>query len=188
MDLRPKGEPGPIFGNALAFHFVQFNRSETADAARPGRATLWRQLADAVREGHIEASAAAMEFIKHRRLVDDAARTSRDGRAVKPSPSTLQTSRTSRRWSDPFFGRRVVNAYHVSTVMPRPGIGVFFYRCRASSNIVVSWIEGAVGEVDEAWIIETVRGQIEGVNLASVLHAAAARSGSAVTDARSDAP
>ena len=78
VDLRPKGEPGPIFGNVLAFHFAQFNRSETADVAGLAQ-TLRRQMADAVRDGHIEASAAAMEFIKHRRLVDDAARTSRDG-------------------------------------------------------------------------------------------------------------
>jgi hypothetical protein len=41
-------------------------------------------------------------------------------------------------------------------VLPRPGIGVFFNRCQGKSNIVVSWIEGAVGEDDVMRIIETV--------------------------------
>src|SRR5262249_55017692 len=37
VDLRPKGEPGPIFGNMLAFHFAQFSRSETSDVAALAR-------------------------------------------------------------------------------------------------------------------------------------------------------
>ena len=67
VDLRPKGEPGPIFGNMLAFHFAQFARSEAADVGGLA-AALRGQMADAVRDGHVEASAAALEFIKYRRL------------------------------------------------------------------------------------------------------------------------
>jgi hypothetical protein len=55
------------------------------------------------------------------------------------------------------FGRQVVNAYHVPVVPPRPGIGVFFNRCRGGNKRVVSWIEGVVTEVEAARIIEVVR-------------------------------
>ena len=127
VDLRPKGEPGPIFGNLLAFHFAQFARSATADAAGLARA-LWRQMGDAVRDGHIEASEAAMEFIKYRPL----------STMLRELPGTASGETFSFNFADvgdfpsrfdPFFGRRVVNAYHVPAVMPRPGIGVFFNRC-----------------------------------------------------------
>ncbi|MCI0549016.1 MAG: hypothetical protein L0027_17265, partial [Candidatus Rokubacteria bacterium] len=63
--------------------------------------------------------------------------------------------------SDPFFGRRVVNAYHVPTVMPRPGIGVFFNRCGATNNLAASWIEGAVNDDEVARIVEVVRAGLE---------------------------
>ena len=46
------------------------------------------------------------------------------------------------------FGRKVVNAYHVPVVPPRPGIGVFFNRCGGRNNLVVSWIEGVVSEAE----------------------------------------
>jgi len=159
VDLRPKGEPGPIVGNVLAFHFAQFNRSETIDVAGLAR-TLWRQLADAVREGHIEASAAAMEFIKHRRLAT----------MLRELPGTASGETFSFNFadigdfparSDPFFGRRVVNAYHVAAVMPRPGIGVFFNRCGLTNNLAASWIEGAVNEDEVARIVEIAREGLE---------------------------
>ena len=46
------------------------------------------------------------------------------------------------------FGRRVVNAYHVPVVPPRPGLGVFFNRCGNRNNVVVSWMEGVVSRDD----------------------------------------
>ena len=55
------------------------------------------------------------------------------------------------------FGRRVVNAYHIPVVLPRPGIGVFFNRCGTRNNIVVSWMEGVVSRDEAARIIEVVR-------------------------------
>ncbi len=36
VDLRPKGEPGPVFGNSLAFHFARFRPSDTTDVGRAG--------------------------------------------------------------------------------------------------------------------------------------------------------
>jgi hypothetical protein len=55
------------------------------------------------------------------------------------------------------FGRRVVNAYHIPVVPPRPGLGVFFNRCGDWNNVVVSWMEGVVSRDEAARIIEVVR-------------------------------
>jgi hypothetical protein len=49
-----------------------------------------------------------------------------------------------------------VNGYHVPCVLPRPGIGVFFNRCAGVNNVVVSWVEGAVGEDEAARVVGTV--------------------------------
>ncbi len=159
VDLRPKGEPGPIVGNVLAFHFAQFNRSETIDVAGLAQ-TLWRQLAGAVRDGHIEASAAAMEFIKHRRL----ATMLRELPGTASGETLLLQLCGPRGLSGPrrpLLRRRVVNAYHVAAVMPRPGIGVFFNRCGPTNNLAASWIEGAVNEDEVARIVEIAREGLE---------------------------
>ena len=148
-----------MFGNVLAFHFAQFARSATADVAALARA-LWRQMAEAVRDGHIEASAAALEFIKYRRL----------STMLRDLPGTAHGETFSFNFADvgdvparldPFFGRRVMNAYHIPAVMPRPGIGVFFNRCGPTNNMVTSWIEGAVNEDEVARIVEIVREGLE---------------------------
>jgi hypothetical protein len=55
------------------------------------------------------------------------------------------------------FGRRVVNAYHVPAVLPRPGLGVFFNRCGDRNNIVISWIEGAASQDDVTRLMEVIR-------------------------------
>jgi len=55
------------------------------------------------------------------------------------------------------FGRRVTNAYHAPSVLPRPGVGVFFNRCGIKNNLVVSWIEGAMETQEVARIIEAIR-------------------------------
>ena len=63
------------------------------------------------------------------------------------------------------FGRHVVNAYHAPAVLPRPGIGVFFNRCAARNNLVISWVEGAVSEKEVARIIEVVREGMQWVSI-----------------------
>jgi hypothetical protein len=155
IDLRPKGEPGPTFGNLLAFHFARFRPSDTDDVGALTHA-LRRQMVDALREGQIDANAVAMEFLAYRPL----AVMLRDlpGTAVRETfsfncadlgdvPPAL----------DKLFGRRVVNVYHAPTVLPRPGLGVFFNRCGMRNNLVVSWVEGAVSEDEVTRIVETVR-------------------------------
>jgi hypothetical protein len=155
VDLRPKGEPGATFGNLLAFHFARFKPSETADVPALAGA-LRRQMADAVRDGQIEANAVAMEFLHYRPLAMirrtipwavNGETFSFNCADVTDFPPRL----------DRFFGRAVLNAYHVPAVLPRPGIGVFFNRCGGRSNLVVSWVEGAAREDEVTAIVEAVR-------------------------------
>jgi hypothetical protein len=155
VDVRPKGELGATFGNHLAFHFARFRSSETADVPALARA-LRRQMADAVRDGQIEASQVALEFLHYRPL----------SRLLTVLPWTTGGELFSfncadlAEWPDALvecFGRNVVNAYHVPVVPPRPGIGVFFNRCAGRNNLVVSWIEGVVSDAEAARIIEVIR-------------------------------
>src|SRR5262249_50043713 len=155
VDVRPKGELGATFGNHLAFHFARFRSSETADVPALARA-LRRQMADAVRDGQIEASQVALEFLHYRPL----------SRMLQVLPWTTGGELFSfncadlAEWPDALlrcFGRNVVNAYHVPVVPPRPGIGVFFNRCAGRNNLVVSWIEGVVSDSEAARIIEVIR-------------------------------
>jgi hypothetical protein len=154
VDLRPKGEPGPTFGNMLAFHFARFRPSDAADVPRLASA-LRGQIADAVRSGQIEANDVAMDFLQYRPLSFVRRAVRRTGGQtfsfncadVMDFPATL----------DRCFGRRVVNAYHIPAVPPRPGIGVFFNRCAGRSNLVVAWIDGVVTNDDVTRIIDVVR-------------------------------
>jgi hypothetical protein len=163
VDLRPKGDAGPTFGNWLAFHFARFSPAETADVAGLARA-LRAQMADAVRDGQIEANAVAMEFLHYRPL--------RLMRRYLPAGSSGETFSFNCADLMEFpaalarlCGRSVVNAYHVPAVLPRPGIGVFFNRCGPTNNLVVSWIDGAVSEEEVARIVEVVRDGMEWTRL-----------------------
>jgi len=155
VDLRPKGEPGPTFGNVLAFHFARFKPSETTDVAALTQA-LRHQMTDALRDGQIDANAVAMEFLKYRPL----------SLMLRDLPGTATRETFSFNCADladfppaleKLFGRRVVNAYHAPSVLPRPGIGVFFSRCGIRNNLVVSWVEGAMTEEEVTRIIEAIR-------------------------------
>jgi hypothetical protein len=155
VDLRPKGEPGATFGNVLAFHFARFKPSETADVGRLARA-LRGQMTDALRDGQVDANAVAMEFLKYRPL----------SLMLRDLPGTATRETFSFNCADladfppaleKLFGRRVANAYHAPSVLPRPGIGVFFNRCGITNNLVVSWVEGATKVEEVTRIIEAIR-------------------------------
>jgi hypothetical protein len=159
VDVRPKGELGATFGNHLAFHFARFRSSQTADVPALAR-TLRRQMADAVRDGQIEANQVALEFLQYQPL----------SRMLRVLPWTSGGELFSYNCADladwppalaKCFGRPVLNAYHVPVVPPRPGIGVFFNRCRGVNNLVVSWIEGVVTEGEASRIVEVIREGME---------------------------
>jgi hypothetical protein len=158
VDLRRKGEAGATFGNLLAFHFARFKPSETRDVHALARA-LRRQMADAVRQGQIEANAVAMEFLRY----------CPRGQMLRALPWTKTGELFSFNFADlgewppalaECFGRSVVNAYHLPVVPLPPGIGVFFNRCGRWENLTVSWIEGVMSEDEAARIIEVIRGAL----------------------------
>lgn len=155
VDLRPKGEPGPTFGNCLAFHFARFAPSETADTARLAGA-LRQQMADALREGQIEANAVAMDFLQHRpmSMMLRALPWAAGGETFSFNCADVAEFPLS---SGTIFGHRILNAYHAPAVLPRPGIGIFFNRCGATNNVVGSWVEGAVKEDEVRRIMGAVR-------------------------------
>jgi hypothetical protein len=155
VDLRAKGEPGPTFGNLLAFHFARFDPAATADVPALAR-ELRLQMADAVRDGQIEANAVAMEFLHYRPL----------SAMLRALPWSIGGESFSFNCADVadfspkldgLLGRRVVNGYHVPAVLPRPGVGVFFNRCHGVNNVVVAWVEGALREPEAARVMDVVR-------------------------------
>jgi hypothetical protein len=154
VDLRPKGAPGPTFGNRLAFHFARFRPSDTVDVPELAR-SLRRQMADAVREGQIDANAVAMEFLRYRPV--SMMQRAFPWVAAGETFSFNCADVTDFPALDTLFGRRVVNAYHVPAVLPRPGVGVFFNRCGDANNLVTSWVDPAVSEGEIDYIMQSVR-------------------------------
>jgi len=155
VDQRPKGAPGPTFGSRLGFYFASFRPSETEDLPALAR-SLRLQMADVLRAGYIEANEAGMEFLEYLPL----------STMLRVMPWTSSGELFSFNCADlsewppalaHCFGRRIVNAYHIPVVPPRPGLGVFFNRCGSRHNLVVSWLEGVVERADAARIIEVVR-------------------------------
>ena len=59
--------------------------------------------------------------------------------------------------SPEFLGCRVLNSYHIPTIPPKPGIGVFINRHGENENLVVSYVDGAVEESEARQVIDTVR-------------------------------
>jgi len=151
VDLRPKGAPGPTIGNCLAFHFARFRPSQTAGTATLA-AALRAQMADAVRDGQIEANAVAMDFLQLRPLSMMLRALPWAGGGDAFSFNCADVGGVPRAL-ERVFGRRVVNAYHVPSVVPRPGIGVFFNRCGPTDNVVVSWAYGSVDESEAEAIL-----------------------------------
>ncbi len=112
-------------------------------------------MTDALRDGQIEANAVAMDFLQYRPLsmMLRALPWAAGGDAfsfncadVTDFPPALHR----------VFGHRVINAYHLPAVVPRPGIGVFFNRCGRRDNVVVSWAEGAVEDEEARRILQEV--------------------------------
>ena len=144
VDRRRKGEPGPVFCNNVAFHFARFTPASTANLSA-ATATIRRGMAEAVRDGAIEALYAgtdlfcwqpAWRLLAPFRGGELASFNCADTGAVRPEVTEL-------------FGARVRNAYHVPCVASSPGVGVFLNRCGDTENVVVVWIEPVLRD-DEA--------------------------------------
>jgi len=154
VDLRPKGDAGPVIGNYLSFHFANFT-SRDAETAAGLAAHLRAQLAAALRVNQIDANAVGMDILRYRPL-----------RWFFPSvPWAKGTDICSFNCADTgpftpaarsFFGRTVLNAYHAPGVPGLPGLGVFFNRCGDVQNGVVVWCEGVVTADEAAGLLDAV--------------------------------
>jgi hypothetical protein len=154
VDLRPKGDAGPVIGNYLSFHFANFTSRDAETAA--GLATHLRsQMAAALRANQIDANAVGMDILRYRPLrwffpsvpwakgTDVCSFNCADTGACSPAARS-------------FFGRTVLNAYHAPGVPGLPGLGVFFNRCGDVQNGVVVWRDGVVTHDEAAGLLAAV--------------------------------
>ena len=158
VDLRPKGDAGPVIGNYLSFHFAHFT---SRDAATPAAlaAHLRSQLADALRTNQIDANAVGMDILRYRPLRWFFPRMPwTDGTDICSFNAADTGSFTPA--ARPLFGRTVLNAYHAPGVPRLPGLGVFFNRCGDVQNGVVVWWEGVVTTEEAVGLLDTVAAEL----------------------------
>lgn len=159
VDRRPRGEPGPVLGNYLAFHFARCRPPVDGDLTALARA-LRDDLADAVRRDELEANWAGMSFARYRPLRgmfrelpwaaggDFCSFNFADTGSLLPERAHL-------------FGSRIRGGYHVAAVPGRPGAGVFFTRAGATENLVVSWAGDVLDDADAEAIASVVQREME---------------------------
>lgn len=152
---RRRGEPGPVLGNFLAFHFARALPPTDGDIARLARA-LRDQLAAAVRNDELEAGWAGMSFARYRPLRG----------MFRELPWTKAGDFCSFHFADTetvlpdrthLFGAGIVDGYHVAAVPARPGAGVFFSRRGATENLIVSTTNGVLDDADAATVADVVQ-------------------------------
>jgi hypothetical protein len=146
VDRRPRGEPGPLLGNYLAFHFARIRPLVDGDVGAIAR-DLRADLADAVRRDDLEAAWAGLSFARWRPLRG----------MFRELPWSARGDLCSFHFADTgdllaerthLFGARVVGGYHVAAVPPRPGAGVFFTRAGSTESLVVSWSGAVLDDAD----------------------------------------
>jgi hypothetical protein len=155
VDRRRKGEPGPVFGNFVSFHFARFLPADGEPVAATA-AAIRRDMADAVRDDLVEALWAGMSVIRHyppRHLLrplggrEVASFHCADTGEVRPAPATL-------------VGVPIRGAFHAPCVQPHPGLGVFFSRMGACESIVAVWVEGAVTAAEIERLLDDVEREV----------------------------
>jgi hypothetical protein len=155
VDRRRKGEPGPVFGNFVSFHFARFlpANGEPAGAIAAG---IRRDMADAVRADLVEALWAGMSVIRHyppRHLLrplggrEVASFHCADTGEVRPALGSL-------------LGTPVHGAFHAPCVQPHPGLGVFFSRVGAHESIVAVWVDGVVTPAEVERLLDDVEREV----------------------------
>lgn len=156
VDRRRKGEPGPVFGNFLSFHFARVRPEDTADRAAVVSA-IRRDMAEAVRTDFVEGLWAGMNFIRYyppRHLLrplggrELASFHCADTGEVRPPLPAL-------------FGVPVRSAYHAPCVHPHPGLGLFFARLGDVESVVAVWVDGVVTPDEIDRVLDDVGAGIE---------------------------
>lgn len=146
VDRRRRGEPGPVLGNYLGFHFARCRPLVDGDPATLAR-ELRDQLAEAVRRDELEAGWAGMSFARYRPL----------RQMFRELPWTAAGDFCSFHFADTdgllperthLFGARVCGGYHVAGVPDRPGAGIFLSRAGIIESVVVSWANDVLDDAD----------------------------------------
>ena len=155
VDRRQRGEPGPVLGNYLAFHFTRCRPPVDGDVAALAR-TLRDDLAEAVRRDDLEANWAGMSFARYRPLrgMFRELRWAAGGDVCSfhfADTGLLLPERTH------LFGSRIRGGYHVAAVPARPGAGVFFTRAGATENLVVSWAGDVLDDAGAQTVADVVQ-------------------------------
>jgi hypothetical protein len=158
VDRRPRGAPGPLLGNYLAFHFARAVPPVDGDAAALARA-LRADLADAVRRDDFEAAWAGLAFARYRPLRG----------LFRELPWAAHGDFCSFHFADTdvllagcprLFGLPVSGGYHVTSVPERPGVGVFFSRAGDTENLIVSWAGDVLDDGDADTIAAVVQAEM----------------------------
>jgi hypothetical protein len=156
VDRRRKGEPGPVFGNFLSFHFARIEPEATTDRAGVV-AAVRRDMADAVRTDFVEGLWAGMNFIRYyppRHLLrplggrELASFHCADTGDVRPPLPSL-------------MGAAVRSAYHAPCVHPHPGLGLFFARVGEIESTVAVWVDGVLTVDEVERVLDDVGAGIE---------------------------
>jgi hypothetical protein len=162
IDQRRMGEEEPLFGNCLAFHFARFP-VHAAESPQKLAGDIRRELAHALRDGHVEANRVGMDFLRLRpmRLLLREMNWARGGGDAF-SFSCADTGSVIR-GPDSFFGRATVDMFHLADVLPRPGLGVFFSRRAQEQSLTVAWAGGVLEEPEAQRIHEIISSELKWV-------------------------
>jgi hypothetical protein len=153
VDRRRKGEPGPVFGNFVSFHFARFGPAG-AEPADVTAAAIRRDMAEAVRDDLVEALWAGMSVIRHyppRHLLRPLG-----GREV----ASFHCADTGEVRLPTLLGMAIRGAFHAPCVQPHPGLGVFFSRVGTHESVVAVWVEGAVTEAEVERLLDDIEADI----------------------------
>jgi len=163
QDRRRRGAAGPVFSNRVSFFFY---RAEPADVASIEAlvAALARQMTDQVRRGVPDSFAKAMDMFQRVPLAWYA--------RILHGPSGGQFAslffsdtghwRGAGEASPAFLGMPVVDLTHLAPVSSPPGLGVVCSTFEGRLAVVLSWVEGVLGEDEIDLMARTLRAELLG--------------------------
>lgn len=156
VDRRLKGDPGPVFGNYLSFHFVDLAARQVGSVDATV-AAVQRGMAEALRANAIEGLWAAMALGGYHS----------PGWMLRPFEGEIASFHcadlgdmrpTCRTW----LGARVRGGYHVACIQPSPGLGIFFNRCAGVENVIVAWVDAVLHDEEVDGLLAHLDGALQG--------------------------
>ncbi len=163
VDRRRKGEPGPVFGNYLSFHFARFTPAAAEDVAATASA-IRRDMVEALRADLVEALWLGMSYSRYSppcqlmrpfRGGGLASFNCADTGEIRPSLTTL-------------LGAHVGGAYHAPCVQPQPGLGIFFSRFGETESIVAVSLDDVVTGAEIDRLLENVESRLAALRSSAI--------------------